>query len=119
MIHPRIATYLPPYPTASGRLILSGHVTFPYTDDPAGLIGWKGSELLGLTKDFVDDTGGWDMGREARNDPVIFCEDSFFQTDDHVIHMMLRNQTRLRRRCSGSLLGVTGSHDDVRPGRSL
>ena len=113
-VHPRIATYLTPHPTASGRLILPGHVTFPYTDVPAGLSGWKWSGLSGLPKNFVDDTGGWDHGREARNEPVIFCEGSFFQTDDGVIHMMLRNQyPRTGASCkTGSLLGVTESHDN-------
>jgi hypothetical protein len=103
-IMPRLATYLPPAPTASGRLILAGHVTYPYTDDPVGLTGWTYTGLSGLPDDFVDDTMGWDYGREARNDPRVFNEGSFFQTDDGVIHMMLRTES--------DRLWVTESRDD-------
>ena len=30
-----------PQPTKSGRLIISGNIAFPYTDDPSGLAGWQ------------------------------------------------------------------------------
>ncbi len=103
-VMPRIATYHAPSATASGRLILPGHVTYPYTDDPAGLIGWTYSGLSRLPDDFVDDTMGWDYGREARNDPLVFNEGSFFQTDDGVIHMMLRTES--------DRLWITESRDD-------
>ena len=103
-VMPRIASYHPPSSTTSGRLILPGHVTFPYTDDPAGLSGWIYAGLAGLPADFVDDTMGWDYGREARDDPRVFNEGSFFQTDDGVIHMMLRSES--------DRLWVTESRDD-------
>ena len=103
-VMPRIASYHPPSPTTSGRLILPGHVTFPYTDDPAGLSGWTFAGLSGLPPDFVDDTMGWDYGREARKDARVFNEGSFFQTDDGVIHMMLRSES--------DRLWVTESRDD-------
>ena len=47
---------------------------------------------------------GWDYGREARDDPRVFNEGSFFQTDDGVIHMMLRSEA--------DQLWVTESRDD-------
>ena len=47
---------------------------------------------------------GWDYGREARDDPRVFNEGSFFQTDDGVIHMMLRSES--------DRLWVTESRDD-------
>ena len=103
-VMPRIASYHPPSPTTSGRLILPGHVTFPYTDDPAGLSGWTFAGLSGLPPDFVDDTMGWDYGREARKDARVFNEGSFFQTDNGVIHMMLRSES--------DRLWVTESRDD-------
>lgn len=34
-----------PQATFSGRLIISGNFTFPYTDDPKGLTGWKMSSF--------------------------------------------------------------------------
>jgi hypothetical protein len=91
-IVPRLASYHVPKATTSGRLILPGHVTFPYTDDPAGLSQWRYAGLAGLPPDFVDDVMGWFFGREARNDPVIYSEGSFFQTADGVLHMMLRTE---------------------------
>lgn len=30
-----------PQRTASGRLIIAGNISFPYTDDPSGLAGWR------------------------------------------------------------------------------
>ena len=30
-----------PQRTASGRLIICGNISFPYTDDPTGLAGWQ------------------------------------------------------------------------------
>lgn len=92
-IFPRIATYHRPEATKSGRLILPGHATFPFTDDPAGLKDWTYSALVGLPPDFSDDTMGWRAGREARKDTVVHNEGSFFQTDDGIIHMMLRTES--------------------------
>ncbi len=91
-IVPRLASYHAPKATASGRLILPGHATFPYTDDPAGLTQWHYAGLANLPPDFCDDVMGWFFGRERRNDPVIYSEGSFFQTADGVIHMMLRTE---------------------------
>ena len=84
---------IPRRPRRRAGSILPGHVTFPYTDDPSGLSGWTYAGLAGLPSDFVDDTMGWDYGREARDDPRVFNEGSFFQTDDGVIHMMLRSES--------------------------
>ena len=36
---------LGPNPTTSKRLIICGNYTFPYTDDPTGLSGWKMSSF--------------------------------------------------------------------------
>ncbi len=30
-----------PQRTASGRPIIAGNISFPYTDDPSGLVGWR------------------------------------------------------------------------------
>jgi hypothetical protein len=81
-----------PQPTHSGRLIISGNIAFPYTDDPTGLAGWT---MTGVYPDdmaatiFDDSEGFWHV--QARQGwPAGLCEGSFFQTDDGVIHMLLR-----------------------------
>ncbi len=86
-----------PQRTRSGRLILSGNVLFPYTDDPSGVAGYH---LAGIYGDAfgeaepVDDSEsihrvtrhfGWNAG--------LICEGSFYQTDDGVLHMLLRSNT--------------------------
>ena len=62
-----------PQPIASGRLIICGNTSYPWTDDPSGLTGWH---MAGI--DPPASTGH----------P---CEGAFYQTDDGVIHMLLRN----------------------------
>ncbi len=86
----------PPQPTASGRLIICGNISFPYTDDPSGLTGWK---MTGIYPE--------EMATTIKDDPVSFhevaqrqgwqthlCEGSFYQTDDRVLHMLLRSTAR-------------------------
>ena len=87
----------PPQATACGRLILSGNISFPYTDDAAGLDGWV---MTGIYGDAF-------AGRTLRDDPdsihmvtpangwecTMICEGSFYETDDRVLHMLLRSCT--------------------------
>jgi hypothetical protein len=81
-----------PQRTASGRLIISGNISFPWSDDPTGLAGWHMSGIYSA-----------DMGAEIKDDPASFwgvakrqgwptalCEGSFFQADNGVIYMFLR-----------------------------
>ena len=79
-----------PQRIAGGRLIMPGNLTFPYTDDPSGLTGWKTSGLPRLGEDYVDDSDGFHRACRRRGDAVHYCEAFPFQTDDGVIHMMLR-----------------------------
>ena len=89
-----------PQPTASGRLIIAGNISFPYTDDPTGLAGWR---MTGIYPK--------DMGATIKDDPSSFwevakhqgwstglCEGSFYQTDDGVLHMALRNAAKQNTR---------------------
>ncbi len=102
----RIDGFVPnlgPCPTASGRLILPGNVAFPYTDDPTGRAGWEWAGLPRLPRGTRDDPEGFILAARRRGDPRDYCEASFFQTDDGVIHMMLR--TNVQR------LAVTRSED--------
>ncbi|MHB0934997.1 MAG: exo-alpha-sialidase [Armatimonadota bacterium] len=84
-----------PQRTATGRLIISGNISFPYTDDPTGLAGWRmtgiyPSEMADM---IVDDSESFWQVQQAAGWPVPQCEGSFFQTDDGVLHMLLRTNT--------------------------
>jgi len=93
---------------SSGRLIMPGSLCYPYTDDPSGIRGWKKTGIPGLPDGYVDDSEGFHKGcdyREARlGDEIHYCEGSFYQTEDSVIHMMLRTDR--------DYLAVTESFDD-------
>jgi hypothetical protein len=81
-----------PQPTRSGRLIISGNIAFPYTDDPGGLTGWT---MTGIYPDdmaatiFDDSEAFWKV-QAAMGWPAGLCEGSFYQTGDGVLHMLLR-----------------------------
>ncbi|MBF0245868.1 MAG: exo-alpha-sialidase, partial [Planctomycetes bacterium] len=83
----------PPEATASGRLMFSGNISFPISDDPFGLSGWKmrgiypGESAAGV----VDDSESFWHIRQRAGWPVPLCEGSFYQTDDGIIHMLLRS----------------------------
>ncbi|MGD0768133.1 MAG: exo-alpha-sialidase [Tepidisphaeraceae bacterium] len=82
-----------PEPTASGRLIVSGNVAYPWSDDPSGLSGWH---MVGIYPSKTAATIGSDPTSFRDDGPRNglrdrFCEGSFYQTDDGVIHMLLRD----------------------------
>jgi len=95
-----------PQAIASGRLIISGNISFPYTDSPDGLRGWRmtGIYLPSMAEPIVDDSESFWKIKEAMGWPVGLCEGSFFQTDDGVLHMLLRSNTER--------LWLTESRDD-------
>lgn len=102
----RIPAFVPnlgPTATRSGRLILPGNVTFPFTDDPAGVDGWRRAGLPRLPPDAVDAPGAFQRACRARGDAGHYCEGSFFQRDDGTLCMMLR---------TGGPLAVAFSADD-------
>jgi hypothetical protein len=78
-----------PEKTASGRLIISGNFTFPYTDDYRGLSGWKMTSFYAGSLYTQDNSATFYAPAEKNNLPPL-CEGSFFQTDDGIIHMLLR-----------------------------
>jgi hypothetical protein len=79
-----------PQPTASGRLIIAGNTAFPYTDDPAGLTGWKMTGIYPASMEPFQDNPStfWDVAKKCHFKNL--CEASFYQTDDGVLHMLLR-----------------------------
>ena len=95
-----------PQRTASGRLIISGNISFPYTDDPTGLAGWQmtGIYPYEMADTIVDDSESFWQVQQAAGWSVPQCEGSFFQTDDGVLHMLLRTNTER--------LWLTESRDD-------
>lgn len=97
-----------PEATSSGRLIISGGILFPYTDDPEGLTGWKTNGIYDASRfsePVIDDAyfrrhiADQRMGWTNR-----LCEGSFYETDDRMIHMLLRSNT--------NRLWLTESADD-------
>lgn len=99
----------PPQKTATGRLILSGHISYPWTDDPSGLTGWH---MTGIYPDSMaatitdDPSSFWDVAK-IQGWPAALCEGSFYQTDDGVLHMLLRNA-----KPDGNRLWLTESRDN-------
>lgn len=101
----RFVPNLCPQPLRDGRLIMPGNMWYPYTDDPFGIEGWKIAGIPRLQEDYYDDPEGFWYGKHHRGDEFIVCEGSCFETDDGVVHMMLR--------CEGGLgwLAVSESRD--------
>ncbi|WP_429396943.1 exo-alpha-sialidase [Mucilaginibacter lappiensis] len=73
----------------SGRLIISGNFLFPYTDDPRGISGWKLSSFYPDSLYTQDNSAAFYAPAAKLGLPPL-CEGSFFQTDDNVLHMLLR-----------------------------
>jgi len=73
----------------NGRLIISGNFSFPYTDNYSGLSGWKMSSFYPDSLYTQDNSATFYRPAEKLGLPPL-CEGSFFQTDDNLIHMLLR-----------------------------
>jgi hypothetical protein len=82
-----------PQATKSGRLIISGNISFPWTDDPTGLTGWHMTGIYppSMVPTIKDDPDSfWEVAKEQGWSAGL-CEGSFYQTDDGILHMLLRN----------------------------
>lgn len=84
-----------PQPAGSGRLIISGNISFPYSDSPDGLTGWRMSGVYppDLAAEIVDDSESFWRVRKHAGWAAAVCEGSFYRTDDGVLHMLLRSGT--------------------------
>jgi len=78
-----------PQAIAGNRLVISGNFTFPYTDDPSGLSGWKMSSFYPDIL-YREDNPATFYAPAAKMGYPPLCEGSFFQTDDGRLHMLLR-----------------------------
>jgi len=80
-----------PRKTKTGRLIICGHTSFPYTDDPQGLSGWT---MVGIyptdTVMPVDSPNTIFSVQKKMEWPAVLCEGSFYGADDGSLNMMLR-----------------------------
>lgn len=95
-----------PQPLRSGRLLLAGGVAFPFTDAADGLSGWRlGGIYPPGWKEMYDDSAGIELAQKISRRDVFLCEGAFFQTDDDIVHMLLRSD----KNC----LWVTESRDDA------
>lgn len=76
----------------SGRLIICANFSFPYSDDLSGLSHWKMSGFYPQEMGNVSDNP-WSFWKISKGMdlPVSLCEGSFYQTDDQVLHMLLRS----------------------------
>ena len=72
-----------------------------------GLIGWERSGLPGLPAGYLDDWYSHKRGAAILGLAHRFNEANCYQTDDGVVHMMLRNE-------NGTRMGVSESRDDGR-----
>ena len=81
-----------PQATRSGRLIISGNISFPYTDEPRGLSGWTMSGIypVDMADQVYDDSRGFWRVRQRMGWPAGLCEGACHQTDDGLLHMLLR-----------------------------
>jgi hypothetical protein len=98
-----------PQALASGRLLIAGFIAFPYSDDPSGLSGWRMTGFgtaaeMAAHMDGPVSASGYRI-KERLGVASGLCEGSFYQTDDGVIHMLLRSNTER--------LWVTESRDDA------
>jgi len=83
----------PPQTLHSGRLLLSGNVMYPYTDNKDGLSDWQQTGISAPdTAHVYDDPAGFWIQNRAAGQHEGLCEGSFFQTDDGVVHMLLRSR---------------------------
>lgn len=80
---------LGPSKLKNGRLIICGNFSFCYTDDPKGLTGWKMTSFYPADLYKEDNPSAFYSPAEKSGFPPL-CEASFFQTDDDVLHALLR-----------------------------
>ncbi len=104
---------LGPQKTASGRLIICGNISFPYTDDPSGLADWKMTGIFPETMaaGIKDDPSEFHVVAKNQGWNANLCEGAFYQTDDNVLHMFLRNVRNPGENHKGRLW-ITESRDN-------
>lgn len=107
VVAPKLTNYMTPFTTRSGRIILPGNLTFPWTDDPMGLVGWQWSGVPGLNEG-IEDTfyNRSELNALAETDQF-YDEACCYQLADGTLRAMLRNEHKDTHR-----LGVCESRDN-------
>jgi hypothetical protein len=104
---------LGPQRIASGRLLISGNISFPFTDNPSGLSDWKMTGIYpeSMAGNIKDDPSEFRVVSKVQAWNANLCEGAFYQTDDGVLHMMLRNVRNPGESHTGRLW-ITESRDN-------
>lgn len=81
-----------PRALASGRLLMAGNFLVPFSDDPSGLAGWTRASFVpeGRRDADEDNPGTFDAAERVGGMPSGLCEGAVLQTDDGVVHLLLR-----------------------------
>jgi hypothetical protein len=79
-------------PTAlpDGRLLYPGNARYWYTDDPAGLDGWRPTGIEGLPEGYVECPANFDALGDLGLYEAVPCEASWYRLPDGTLHMMHR-----------------------------
>lgn len=107
---PNIAGYMVPSKTKSGRWILPGHYTYPYTDDPQALTGWTWAGIAPLEPSWPDTYFHMLEAQQRTGSAAPFNEGSWFEKPDDTLCMMLRREGHLST--EPVTLGVSESIDN-------
>lgn len=100
-----------PQALASGRLLISGFIAFPWSDDPQGLGGWHLAGIPGCGPGHEDgpcSATGYRI-KAALGVPSPLCESAFIQRDDGTIVMLMRSGGERLWACASSDDGETWS----------
>ena len=83
---------------SSGRLLMAGSFLHAWTDDPAGLSGWKTGnfcpEGFQLPEPVTDDPTYCRTASITIGLPAVMCEGTFIEDTDGAIHMLYRADMR-------------------------
>lgn len=105
-VAPGISNYMTPFTTRTGRVILPGNLTFPWTDDPLGLSGWTWAGVPGLAPGVMDNYFNMVQTNALAGTGQLYNEACCYQLADGALRMMLRNESPTAFR-----LGVSESRD--------
>lgn len=88
---------MPPVPLKSGRLLLTGHTSVAYTDEAQGIHGWRLGGFCGQAGQEMayDDTDIEGNTALLGIQGVGLCESCVYQTEDGVVHALIRTGTDL------------------------
>ena len=93
--HVAIGDFIPnlkPVMTSSGRLIIPGNMSFPYTDGSPVSEEWKMSQVEGLPDQFIDAPRRFSEVQKEAGFPFEFCEASVVEMEDKTLRALFRTK---------------------------